>query len=233
MERIIVKNLSKKFKIGFKKNQSVLMRFLLVFSGRENKKIIWVNKDISFSVEQGKIVGLVGPNGSGKSTLLRIIAGIYRPDRGKVITNGKIISLINLYSGFKNRLTMKENIYIYAALFGLSKKEIDDKLDSIINFSELSEYVDTKVYQFSTGMLQKLAFSVAIYCNPDILLLDEVFEIGDEEFKIKNTNKIKELVKRNVSVILVSHDIQLINKYCDEIIHIDNGKITKIEKLKH
>lgn len=225
--RIIVKDVSKKFKIGFKKNQGALARFISFFSGKEPRKIIWALKHVSFKAKAGEIIGIIGENGSGKSTLLRIIAGIYDKDDGVVKINGKLISLINLKVGPKERLTTRDNIYLCCSLFDLGKKEIKKKFNSIVEFAELENFVNTKIYQFSEGMKQRLAFSIAIHCNPDILLLDEVFEVGDENFKIKSADKIKELVSKGAMVLLVSHELWMIEKYCDRVIWFDKGRIIK------
>ncbi len=227
MRRIEAHGISKKFRIGFVKNQGALARFISIFSGVEPKKIFWALKDVSLSADAGEIVGIIGENGSGKSTLLRIIAGIYDKDKGGIKTEGKIISLINLHSGLRERLAMEDNIYICCSLFGLSKKEAGRRFNSIVKFSELGNFVNTKIYQFSEGMKQRLSFSIAIHCNPDILLIDEVFEIGDEEFKVKSANKIKDFVKNGVAVLLVSHKLEMIEKHCDRVIWIDKGKIAK------
>jgi ABC-type polysaccharide/polyol phosphate transport system ATPase subunit len=227
MKRIIVNNISKRFKIGFRKHESALGRLVSFFSGREPKKEILVLKDISFSVEEGEILGIVGPNGSGKSTLLRIVAGIYGLDGGEVETNGKIISLINLNIGLQPRLSMRDNIYLCSSLFGISRKTIKKRFNSIVQFAELEKFVDTKLYQFSNGMLERLAFSIAIHCNPEILILDEVFEVGDESFKMKSAKKIKEFAKIGGSVLFVSHDDKMIKRYCDRVIKLEFGKIVK------
>lgn len=232
MKRIIVENVRKRFKIGFKKEQTALARLLSLFSGRETRKVLEALKGISFDVEEGEILGIIGENGSGKSTLLRVIAGIYDKDRGRVGVRGKIVSLINLNVGLMERLTMKDNIYLCCSLFGLPQKEITQKLNSIVQFAELEPFIDTKVYQFSDGMKQRLAFSIAIHCNPKILLLDEVFAVGDEDFRKKSANKIKELVKGGASVILVSHELWMIKKYCDRVIWLDKGKIVKKGKTE-
>ncbi len=230
--RIIAENISKKFKIGFKKRQSALVKFVSLFSGKEPKKITWALNNVSFKANAGEIIGIIGKNGSGKSTLLRVIAGIYDITEGKFITNGKIISMISLNIGMQPRLTMRDNIYLIASFLGLSQKEIKRRFNSMIEFTELENFVDTKIYQFSEGMKQRLAFSITIHCNPEILLLDEVFEVGDENFKIKSAEKIKEFVKKGISVLLVSHDLQMIEKYCDRVIWLDNGKIVKEGKTK-
>ncbi len=228
MKRIIVNNLNKNFKIGFRPSQSFLSRVASVISGKEPKKNLKAIDNVSLELNSGEIVGIIGTNGSGKSTLLRIIAGIYNYDSGEVIINGKIISLINLRIGLKERLTMKENIFLVGSYFGVSQKEIKKKLNSIVEFSGLKKFMNTKIYQFSLGMIQRLAFSIAINTNSEILLLDEVFEVGDEEFRRKSANEIKELIKTGVSVILVSHDLDMIKKHCDKVILMHKGKIIKI-----
>lgn len=227
-KRIIVNNVSKKFRIGFKRNQTALARFISLFSGKEPKKDLDVLKNISFEINSGEIVGVIGKNGSGKSTLLRVISGIYKQESGSITVNGKIISMINLNVGLKDRLTMKENIFLCGSLFGLGQKEIMKKFDSIVKFSELSEFVNTKIYQFSEGMKQRLGFSIAIHCNPQILLLDEVFEVGDEEFRKKSGERILEIVKGGGSVMLVTHDLEMVKKYCSKVILMKDGKIVKI-----
>lgn len=227
MSRIIVKNLKKEFKIGIKKNQSVLERFVGIFSGMEYKTIMRVLDGISFELNPGEVLGITGRNGCGKSTLLRVVAGIYRADSGIIDINGKVISLINLWAGLKERLTMRENIFLTGSLFGLSRKEIRQKFSSIVDFSGLNEFVDAKLYQFSGGMMQRVAFSVAVHSDPDILLLDEVFEVGDEDFKRRSAEKIKEIVACGGAAILVSHEENIIKKYCSRLILMDKGKIIK------
>ena len=223
--QIVVKNLSKKFKIGFKKNQKVIERILRLFSGKEPKKEIKVLDNVSFKIKEGEIVGLIGNNGSGKSTLLRILSGIYENYTGTFKLNSKTTPMINLGAGMKSRGTMKENIFLIGSLFGLSQKEIHKKLNSIINFAELEKFVNTKLYQFSQGMKQRLAFSIAIHSNPKILFLDEIFAVGDERFRNKSAKKIKEIVKKGASVILVSHELWMIEKFCNRVIWLERGKI--------
>ncbi len=231
-KKIMVDKVSKAFKISFRKKESFLERFSSVFSKKKSKKFLQALTDISFDVSEREILGLIGENGSGKSTLLRIIAGIYNKDNGKIRINGKIISLIGLGHGLKMRLTMRENIFVIASLFDLSKNQIKQRFNSIVEFAELEDFLDTKLYQFSEGMLQRLSFSIAIHCNPDILLLDEVFEVGDEDFKKKSAEKIKQLIKKGASAILVSHDMLMISKYCDRIVWLDKGEIKDIGKTK-
>jgi ABC-type polysaccharide/polyol phosphate transport system ATPase subunit len=231
MKQAILQDISKSFNIGFKKDQSFLARLVSFFSGREPKKKICVLKNISFDLERGEIVGLIGSNGSGKSTLLRIIAGIYKQDGGSIEANGKVVSLINLYVGLRQRLTMRENIFLVGSLFGLDYKEIVSKMDSIAKFSGLEKFLDTKIYQFSSGMVQRLIFSIAIFANPDILLLDEVFEMGDEEFKEKSAEKVRELAQKGCCVVIVSHDMDTIENFCDKTIWLNKGEIQKMGKF--
>lgn len=228
MIRISIQNIHKKFKIGFKKRQGILARIILLFTGKEQKKEIKILNDISLEIESGEIIGIIGNNGSGKSTLLRLIAGIYTPDSGDIKINGKIISIINLGTALKERLTMKENIFLVGSLFGMNQKEIKERFDSIVNFSELNDFIYTKIYQFSAGMIQRLAFSIAIYSNPEILLLDEVFEVGDENFKKKSAEKIKKMSKEKISVVFVTHDLDMIKRQCSKVVWIADGKIKMI-----
>ena len=193
---IIVKNVSKTFKIGVKKKQTTLARILSFLSYKESKKPLKVLKNVSFSLDKGDYVGIIGKNGSGKSTLLKIIAGIIKQDKGIVETKGKIIPVINLNYGIKERLTVRDNIYLCCSYLGLGQKEIKNKFNSILTFAGLKKFVGTKWYQLSDGMKQRIVFSVAIYSNPEILLTDEALEVGDEEFKMKCVKKLDELRKK-------------------------------------
>ena len=225
MKRIIVKDISKSFKIGMRRNLGILAKIASFVSGREPKTKFWVLQDITFDAHAGKILGIIGKNGSGKSTLLRVIARIYDRDKGSIRTTGKIISLINLNIGLQPRLTMKDNIYLCCALFDLGRAVIKQRLHAIAEFAELEEFMHTKVYQFSEGMKQRLVFSIAVHCNPDILLIDEVFEVGDEKFKEQSARRIKELVSNGATVLLVSHELELIKRHCDKVIWMDKGRI--------
>ncbi len=232
MERIKIEKVSKTFNLSFKKNQTALQRTVAFFTEKEQKKTLTVLENVSLSVKSGEIKGLIGSNGSGKSTLLRIIAGIYPPDSGKITNTGKVVSIINLTSGLQERLTMRENIFLCCTFYGLSIKETKNKFDYIVSFSELEKFVDTRIFQFSNGMLQRLAFSIAVNCFPEIMLLDEVFEVGDEKFREKSSEEIKKLAKQGVAILLVSHDMHLIEKHCHKVIWLSNGKIKKEGETK-
>lgn len=232
MDTIILEKITKDFKIGYKEKENTLNHFVSLFSGKNQKKTLSVLKNISFSVKEGEVVGVIGNNGSGKTTLLRIIAGIYSFDSGKLITKGKIVSLINLGAGLKERLTMRDNIYLLGALFGMDRKNIKEELPKIVKFSGLKDFLDTQVYQFSQGMIQRLVFSVAVFADPKILLLDEVFEIGDEDFKKRSAAKINELMKNGATALLVSHDMDMIEKYCSNTLWLSGGHLKNYGKTK-
>ena len=232
--KIIIDNLNKKFLRDYTKNEGILFR-MLSFLNKGEKMAFSVLKDISFRVKSGEIYGVIGKTGSGKSTLLRIIAGIYKLDNGVIKTNGEAVYLTGFDHGIQRKLTMRDNIYLLGFLRGLSKKEINEKFEEIVNFSGLKEFLDAKVYQFSTGMINRLSFSITIFCiahkNPDILLIDEVFSAAaDMDFKEKSLRKMDELIKKGSSVILISHDLELIKKYCNKVILLENGEIIKIGK---
>lgn len=232
LKKIAVQNISKHFRIGFHKNDNALSRLLSLILGRESKKPITVLEDISLEVFSGENVGIIGNNGSGKSTLLRTIAGIYYPDQGQIETQGNIIYINGFGLGLKKRLSMRDNIYLMGSIMGLSHKETKKRFKDIVTFAELEDFIDTKVYQFSYGMLNRLCFSTTIHFleqkNLDILLLDEVFGSGgDLSFQNKAIAKIEEFIKGGAAVILVSHDLSIIAKYCDRVILLENGKVKK------
>lgn len=230
--RIELNNISKKFNLGFKKNQSALLRFISIFSGKESRKEFWVLKNISFKTKSGENLGIIGKNGSGKSTLLRVIAGIHLPDNGNLKTKGELVYLSGFAQGLNSRLTMRDNIFLVGSIMGLSQKEIKKRFDEIVDFSGLREFLDTKIYQFSSGMIARISFAIGIHClvhkNPDILLIDEVIGAGaDLEYQNKALEKMEKLIKGGACVIFVSHDLESIKKYCDRVIWLDNGEIVK------
>jgi len=224
MDRVIVKNITKEFKIGRPNLPTFLQQIVCLFSPKKTDRIKILD-NISFTVQAGEIVGLIGPNGAGKTTLLRILADIYPIYSGEKIINGKVIPLIDLGIGLNPRLTLKDNIFMVGAFFGLSSKQIKDKFNSIITLAELQNSLNQKAYQLSSGQKERIAFSIAIHCEPDILLLDEVFAVGDEEFRNKSSAKIKELAENGASVVFTSHELQLIEQYCHRVVWLENGRI--------
>ena len=229
MKRIIVKNLNKEFKLNRKGGGSVLSHALGTFSGGKSQKLR-VADDLSFDAEAGENIGIIGRNGSGKSTLLRLVAGIYDSPKGSIKTEGSLVYLSGFGQGLQQLLSMRENIFLMGAMMGLSSHEIKEKFDEIVDFSGLKEFVDAKVFQFSSGMLTRLNFSVMIFCvkhhNPDILLLDEVFSAGaDLDFQERAITKMEELIHGGATVLLVSHNLKMVSKYCDRVIWLEKGKI--------
>ena len=225
MDVITAKNLSKKFNLEFDKQPSVLARILGVFSGRRRKREFLVIDDLSMRVRKGDFVGIIGRNASGKSTLLRTLAGIYPFDSGSLEIKGKVATVLELDLGLNPRLTLKENVYFSCSLLGMSKKEIDRKLDSILNFSELGDYLNVKLYKFSSGMEARLAFAIAIHQDFDILLIDEVISAGDAAFVEKCKEKILEFKRQGKTILFVTHRPDL--SLCDRIIWIDRGKVIR------
>ncbi len=232
IERIRIESVFKKFNIDYRKNESTLSRFLEFLGGKKEKQERIALEKISLTVKSGEIVGIIGRNGAGKSTLLKIIAGIYEPTSGIVRKNGSSIYLIATGLGLMPKLTMRENIFLAGAIMGLDQKEIKQRFDQIVEFSGLGEFVDSKIYQFSAGMIARLGFSVTLFCvqhrNPEILLIDEVFgDVGDENFKLKSIKKMEELIRGGASVLMSSHDIDILRRYSQRMILLDKGKIIR------
>jgi ABC-2 type transport system ATP-binding protein len=221
---ISVRNVSKTFVIPHERINTMRGAFVSLFKNK-NYESFKALDNISFDVRQGEFVGIIGKNGSGKSTLLRILAGIYQPDRGKVQIHGQISPFLELGIGFNPELSGRDNIYLNGILLGLTKKEIDKKFDEIVAFSELERFIDQKLKNYSSGMQVRLAFSVAIFANRDILLLDEVMAVGDMAFKEKSFQKIWEFHTQGKTIILVTHDSDVVTQYCDTAILLSEGKM--------
>lgn len=228
---INVKDVKKSFKIYSDKGHTLKER-LLFFKQRNSYTRHEVLKGVTLEIKKGEVVGLVGHNGCGKSTLLKLMTKIIYPDKGKIEINGKISSLLELGAGFHPDMTGRENIYTNASIFGLTKREIDARLDDIIEFSELEEFIDSPVRTYSSGMYMRLAFSVAINVDADILLIDEILAVGDARFQAKCFNKMLELKKSGITIVIVSHDLGSIERLCNRAVWIENGKI-KDEGIPH
>ena len=222
---IEIKNVSKSFKIYRDKATTLKERLLFLRSSKAD--VFWALKNINLTVESGKTVGLIGHNGSGKSTLLKLITKIIYPTDGEIITHGRVSSLLELGAGFHPDFTGRENIYINASIFGLSRKEIDTKLESIIEFSELRDFIDSPIRTYSSGMYTRLAFSVAVHVSPDILLIDEILAVGDINFQKKCIAKIKEFKKKGVTIVFVSHNMNDVLEICDSVVWLDKGRMVE------
>lgn len=229
---IEVKNLVKSFKIYFDRGDSLKERLMLKRDKYERRCVL---NGISFNVKRGEAVGLIGHNGCGKSTTLKLLTRIIYPDSGSIRINGRVSSLIELGAGFHKDMTGRENIYTNAAIFGLSKKEINSRIDNIIRFSELEDYIDNPVRTYSSGMYMRLAFSVAINVNADVLLIDEILAVGDVNFQQKCFEKLKEIKRKGTTIVIVSHSLGQIEQICDRTIWIDDGTIREdgIPKFVH
>ena len=221
-----VEHLSMEFKIT--KDKIDTLKEYVIRTLKRNKKEkekVRVLDDISFKVYKGDKLGILGFNGAGKSTLLKIMAGIYEPTSGKIEINGKVAPLLELSAGFDKNYTGKNNIYLNGAFLSMDKDFLDEKFDEIVEFSELGEYINYPVKNYSSGMRAKLGFSIATLIEPDILIVDEILSVGDIKFRKKSSQKINELMAEGVTVLLVSHSISQMRRICDKCIWIDNGKI--------
>ena len=221
---IRIKNLYKDFKLNSDKPRSLKERIL--FSNRNKVEKIQILKDIDLDIKKGETVALIGVNGSGKSTLLKLMTKIIYPTKGTIKINGKLTSLLELGAGFHPDFSGRENIYFNASIFGLTKQEIDRRLKTIIDFSELGEFIDSPVRTYSSGMYMRLAFSVAINVDADILLIDEILAVGDQHFQDKCFKKLHELkANENKTIVIVSHDLKKVKDLCDRAVWIKKGKI--------
>ena len=222
---VTVAHVSKTFRLPTESTDSLRTSMVNYFRGIKGYKEQHILKDISFEVEKGDFFGIVGRNGSGKSTLLKIISQIYTPEKGSVTVNGKLVSFIELGVGFNPELTGRENVYLNGALLGFSTREIDAMYDEIVEFSELSEFMDRKLKNYSSGMQVRLAFSIAIHADSDILILDEILAVGDEAFQKKCSDYFYTLKDAGKTVILVTHDMGSVKKYCNKAVLIEDGKV--------
>lgn len=225
MEAIKISNVSKKFRIYHEKNLNLKYAVINFLTGKKSSYYdeFWALKNIMMDIKKGETVGIIGENGSGKSTLLKLMAKILFPDGGTIFTKGKIAALIEIGAGFHSELSGKENIYINGSILGFKKKEIDASLEEIIDFSGLERFIDNPIKTYSSGMYVRLGFSIAINVNPDILLIDEILAVGDENFQKKCLQKMEGFKKAEKTIVLVSHDLQTIEKMCDRVFLIHNG----------
>jgi len=227
---VSVKNVSKKFakdlKTSLKYGASDILKssFGLKQTKDLRKDEFWAIDNISFELKRGECIGLIGHNGAGKSTLLKVLNGLYNPDKGEIVMKGKIGALIELGAGFNPILTGRENIYNNASILGFTKKEVKEKIQSIIEFSEIEEFIDMPVQNYSSGMKVRLGFAVAAHLEPDVLIIDEVLAVGDLGFILKCFNKIDE-IRPKTAIIFVSHSMPIVSRICNQIILMDHGKV--------
>ena len=227
---IEVRNISKSFKVYYDKGNELKEKMLFWKRNKYEKRVVL--DDISFSVKKGEAIGLVGKNGCGKSTTLKLLTKIIYPDKGTIEMSGRVSSLLELGAGFHPDMSGRENIYTNASIFGLTKKEIDARLNDIIEFSELGTFIDNPVRTYSSGMYMRLAFSVAINVDADILLIDEILAVGDANFQAKCFNKLREIKAQGTTIVIVSHALEQIEEICERSIWVRDGHIQQIGEPK-
>lgn len=226
---IKVDNVSMRFNLGIEKGFSLKQWFVDIGKHKKKPKSeFWALKNVDFEVYRGEVVGFIGSNGAGKSTLLKVVAGVMKPTKGSVKVYGNICPMIELGAGFDTQLTARENIYLNGAVMGYSKELIDSKFDEIVEFSELKDFLDVPVQNFSSGMVARLAFSIATIVDPEILIVDEILSVGDIAFQAKSEAKMLNMIGGGTTVLFVSHSIEQIKKMCDRVVWIEHGGVQKI-----
>ena len=233
MEDIMINviNVSMRFNLGIEKGFSIKQGFVDMFNKEKKhkkKEEFWALRDVNFQVKKGEVIGFIGSNGAGKSTLLKIVAGVMKPTKGRVDSYGNICPMIELGAGFDPQLTARENIYLNGAVMGYTKELIDSKFNEIVEFSELKDFLDVPVQNFSSGMVARLAFSIATIVEPEILIVDEILSVGDIAFQAKSERKMLSMINGGTTVLFVSYSIEQIKKMCDRVVWLDHGKMIKM-----
>ncbi len=222
---IIARHVSMDFVMEQNRTKS-LKEYIIQGIKREHKRELFhVLKDINFKVEKGEVMGIVGRNGAGKSTLLKVISGIFQPKEGDVVVNGTIAPMLELGSGMDSELTGRENIYLNGSILGFKKDYLESKFDEIVDFSELSSFIDMPIRNYSSGMMMRLAFSIATIVVPDVLIVDEILSVGDDHFQRKSKQRMLELMKGGTTVLFVSHSLGQIKELCNRVLWLDNGSV--------
>lgn len=229
---IKVDDVSMMFKITHDRIQSIKEYTVAFLQHRLKYEEFWALKHICFEVEKGEVIGIIGRNGAGKSTLLKIIAGILKPTTGSVAVGGNIVPMLELGSGFDTDLSGRENIFLNGAILGYSKEFLTKKYDEIVEFSELGRFIDMPIRNYSSGMLMRLAFSIATVVNPEILIVDEILAVGDESFQKKSRARMMELMGGGTTVLFVSHSLAQIREMCSRVVWLDGGTMKMIGKTK-
>lgn len=224
MKALTLDHVSIRYKVGDFREIGLKEYVMRRLRGQYHVREFWADQDITFSLEKGELLGIIGTNGAGKSTLLKVIAGIMTPSSGTVESHGVISALLELASGFDGDLTVKENAYLRGAMLGYTRRFMNDRYEEIIDFAELRGFEDRPFKQLSTGMQSRLAFSIASLVQPDILILDEVLSVGDGAFAIKSAEKMRDIIGRGATTILVSHSIGQVRELCTRVLWLDHGK---------
>lgn len=229
---IDIENVSMKFNLGIEKGFSFKQFFIDLFNHKKHKnkkkEDFYALNGVDIKVKSGEVIGLIGSNGAGKSTLLKVVAGVMKPTKGKVKVMGNVCPMIELGAGFDMELTARENIYLNGAILGYSKKFIESKFEDIVEFSELRDFLEVPVRNFSSGMIARLAFSIATIVDPEVLIVDEILSVGDLAFQQKSEEKMRSMIGGGTTVLYVSHSIDSIKSLCDRVVWLDHGKIVEI-----
>lgn len=225
MTVIKAEHVSMRFRLSADRISSMKEYLVRMVTGRLKFKEFWALRDISFSVEKGEVLGIIGHNGAGKSTLLKVISGILKPSDGSVAVNGNIVPMLELGSGFDYDMTGRENIFLNGAILGYSKAFLESKCQEIIDFSELGEFIEEPLRNYSSGMMMRLAFSIATVVEPEILIVDEILAVGDADFQLKSKKRMLELMGGGTTVLMVSHTMSQIRELCDKVLWIEHGQV--------
>lgn len=231
---ISVNNVGMRFNLSQERVDNLKEYFIKMIKRDLKYNEFWALKDINFDIKKGERLGVLGLNGSGKSTLLKVVSGVLKPSTGSVQTRGVIAPLLELGAGFSPEYTGRENIYLYGSVLGYSKDFLDEKFDEIVDFSELGEFIEVPVKNYSSGMKSRLGFSIATVVEPDILILDEVLSVGDKKFRSKSEKKVMSMFDRGVTVLFVSHSLEQVQRICDKAIILDSGRLVangSVEKV--
>ena len=229
---IEVKDVKMKFKMSDEPLNSLKEIFTKAVTGKLKFNEFLALDDVSFEVNKGETLGLIGSNGAGKSTMLKVISGILKPTEGSVITKGNIVPMLELGAGFDLELTGKENIYLNGAILGYTKEYLESKYDEIVDFAEIREFIDMPIRNYSSGMMARLAFSIASVVQPEILIVDEILSVGDIKFKEKSYKRMKELMSGGATVLFVSHELEKIEDMCDHVVWLEKGKVKQYGTAK-
>lgn len=225
---IQVENVSVKYLMSYDRVKSIKEYLVQMIKGKLQYEEFWALNNVSFEVKKGEVVGIVGHNGAGKSTMLKVISGILKPTEGSVSVHGNIVPMLELGSGFDHDLTGRENVFLNGAILGYSEQYLKEKYDEIVEFSELGKFIDIPIRNYSSGMLMRLAFSIATVVNPEVLIVDEILAVGDAAFQEKSKARMKELMSGGTTVLFVSHSLDQIREMCNKVVWLEHGCVKMI-----
>lgn len=229
---ISAKNISMRYLMTYDRIKSIKEYLVQLVKGKIKYEEFWALKDVSFEVNKGEVVGIIGHNGAGKSTLLKVISGILKPTDGELEVHGNIVPMLELGSGFDHDLTGRENVFLNGAILGYTEEYLKAKYDEIVEFSELGKFIDVPIRNYSSGMLMRLAFSIATVVQPEILIVDEILAVGDAAFQEKSKARMLELMSGGTTVLFVSHSLEQIREMCDRVIWLEHGHVKAIGATK-